>query len=38
MDELNYQQASRIRGESIGSLFADQLISGKGYKEGFKNV
>ena len=36
--ELNYQQASRIRGESTGSLFADQLIAGKGYKEGFKNV
>lgn len=36
--ELNYQQASRIRGESVGSLFADQLIAGKGYKEGFKNV
>jgi hypothetical protein len=38
MDELNYQQARRIRGETIGSLFADQLIAGKGYKEGFKNV
>lgn len=36
--ELNYQQAGRIREQSIGSLFADQLIAGKGYKEGFKNV
>jgi hypothetical protein len=38
MDQLNYQQARRIRGESIASLFADQLIAGKGYQEGFKNV
>jgi hypothetical protein len=36
--ELNYQQARRIRQNSVASLFADQLISGKGYKEGFKNV
>jgi len=30
-DKLNYQQAKRLREQSLSSVFADQLIMGEGY-------
>lgn len=35
-NKLNYQQAKRIRGQSLSDLFAEQLISGSDFIPGFK--
>jgi hypothetical protein len=35
-NKLNYQQARRIRGQSLSDLFAEQLISGSDFIPGFK--
>jgi len=33
-NKLTYQQAKRLRGQSLSSVFADQLIMGEGYGSG----
>ena len=35
-NKLNYQQARRIRGQSLSDLFAEQLIGGSDFIPGFK--
>ena len=37
-NKLNYQKAARIRGQSLASVFADQLILGEGYGSGLKKA
>jgi len=37
-NNMSYQQARRLRGQSLSSVYADELIQGKGYLSGIKSA